>query len=151
MLAAGGAAFAAWAIIEPFFEDHFYFEGPVQFVKNPPLSGNGQWIKIKDQDIWLTNKALAFKPDDKIDLQEGKVLGVWAQVPREERHGEKPLLVGFRAVADPPSPSSRLASMNFDQQVAQQNAAAMLLLPLTAAMIGLALGAADGLVCRLPR
>src|SRR5258706_6599091 len=45
MLAADAAAAAAWAIIQPFFEDHFYFDGPIQSVKHPPLSGHSQWTK----------------------------------------------------------------------------------------------------------
>src|SRR5437764_5419924 len=39
MLAAGAAAFVAWGIIEPFFNDHFYFEGRVQFANDAPLPG----------------------------------------------------------------------------------------------------------------
>src|SRR3954466_11310145 len=149
-LAAGAAAFVAWAIIEPFFNDHFYFEGPVEFINDAPLRGGGRWIKIKDQPIWLSNKALDLKPDDKIDLEPGKVLAVWAEAPGHAGGAEKPLLVGFRAQVDP-TPSPKLASMDLQQQVAQQQAASMILLPLPAALIGLALGAADGIVCRLPR
>ena len=150
-LAAGAAAFLAWAIIEPFFNDSFYFEGPVQLINDAPLSGNGRWIKIKDQPIWLSNHALDLKPDEKIDLENGKVLAVWADVPHHQIDSGKPVLVGFRAQVDPPGPSPKLASMDLHQQIAQKQAASMILLPLTAAMIGLALGAADGIVCRLPR
>src|SRR3954468_342645 len=69
-LAAGAAAFIAWAIIEPFFNDNFYFEGPVQFVNDPPLTPNGRWIKIKDQPIWLMNRALESKSGEKLEMEQ---------------------------------------------------------------------------------
>src|SRR5438045_3695040 len=61
MVAAGAAAFIAWAIIEPFFDDNFYFQGPLELVKGeaPPISAPGKWIKINGQSIFLLDEALA--------------------------------------------------------------------------------------------
>ena len=158
MLAAGAAAFAAWAIIEPFFDDNFYFQGPVEFIKTAdpaPVNAPGRWIKINDQPIYLLNEALAPKGKDPITLNPGDNVGVYANIPRhlEEHPPEKglPPIYGFIVVPDPPASDAKKGTQNLEQQSARDHAAALLLLPLTAALIGLALGAADGIVCRLPR
>src|SRR5437763_8701223 len=152
MLAAGAAAFAAWAIIEPFFDDNFYFQGPVEFVKTldpAPVNAPGRWIKINDQPIYLINEALAPKGKDPITLNPGDTVGVYANIPRhlEEHPPEKglPPIYGFIVVPDPPASDAKKGTQNLEQQSARDHAAALLLLPLTAALIGLALGAADGI------
>jgi len=158
MLAAGAAAFLAWAIIEPFFDDNFYFQGPAEFVKTadpPPVNAPGRWIKINTQPIFLLDEALAPKGHDPIPLNPGDTIGVYADIPRhfEDHPPEKglPPLYGFVVVTDPPTKDASKGTQTLEQQNARNHAGALLLLPLTAALIGLALGAADGIVCRLPR
>src|SRR6266487_3481029 len=152
MLAAGAAAFAAWAMIEPFFDDNFYFQGPVEFVKiadAPPVNAPGRWIKINDQPIYLINEALAPKGKEPITVNPGDNVGVYANIPRhiEEHPPEKglPPIYGFIVVPDPPAGDAKKATPTLDQPPARNHAGASPLLPPTAALIGLASGAADGI------
>jgi hypothetical protein len=158
MLAAGAAAFAAWAMIEPYFDDNFYFQGPLEFVKTaqpPPVNSPGRWVKVNGQEIFLLDEALTPKSGEEITLKAGDNVGIHAAIPRhfEDHPPEKglPPIYGFHLVVDPPAKDGAKGSQNLEQQEARNHAAGMLLLPLTAAMIGLALGAVDGIVCRLPR
>jgi hypothetical protein len=156
-LAAGAAAFIAWAIIEPFFDDNFYFQGPVEIVRGEaaPVSHPGKWIKINGQAIFLLDEALQPKGKDPISLTAGETYGIYADIPRhfEDNPPEKglPPVIGFVVVPDPPASGAAKGTQSLEQQAARNHAGALLLLPLTAALIGLALGASDGIVCRLPR
>src|SRR5687768_13349706 len=61
MIAAGVAAFGAWALMEPFFDDQFYFQGIVAFesiAQSAPIESQGKWATVNGQPIFIPEKAL---------------------------------------------------------------------------------------------
>lgn len=173
MIAGAVGAFIAWAIMEPHFDDRQYLQGLVSSVdsnRTLPLrihSGDRYFefkpqfralvrgtVTVNGQDFWLHKDTKALNldgtksPITPAELSTGREIGVYAEG----------LVVGdkseFFAMYVDPSPPARpegAAPMSFSQVLAKNQASSLLLFPLVAAFIGLAIGAADGIVCRLPR
>ncbi len=160
MVVGGLAAFAAWAVIEPYFNDHGYVQGKIQHVDpngfgpgvllNVPILGSLQvgsteililrGIKVQDHGKLQPIKDLdMFKVDQTIGVYVDSV-GV---------QGGKDIAAGILVVLDPPPLTHELPSLS--HQNAQTLAAAFLLFPLVAGFVGLGIGAVDGVICRLPR
>ena len=165
MVAGTVAAFAAWAIIEPYFNDTCYLQGTVEEVSwggetREIAIGDGRFalrspaigkVRVLGEWIWLLkdNKVL-LKDGDKrsvleSDVEVGRRLGLYA-----EYHGGPgaSLALGRMLVLDPVGPDTE---MSLDRQEAQSDSASYLLFALVAAFVGLAIGAADGAMCRLWR
>ena len=162
-------ALAAWAITEPFFDDLLYYQGTISAVSQPedlpehsrsndedsdvPLRSLGSVI-IKNETIILlpsTKEILADGSYVRLKtgmLKEGETVGVYVHYqPRAERS-----LAAAHFIVRSPAPQSHdRARLSLDQLQSRKNAAGMLIFPLVAGLIGLFIGAADGLVCRLPR
>src|SRR4051812_22877830 len=166
MLAAGLFAFSAWALIEPFFDDMIYLQGPIKNVNyTQPLDTNytedGQqmhlkiggrgWIEVAGQKVWLIDQTKLWqngkaKPFTAKDLKVGQEVGAYVEpVPK----GNEPLILA--AFVDPSPKPQAQSDRTMSQLMAQHTAASLLLFPLVAGLIGLAVGAVDGIVCRLPR
>jgi hypothetical protein len=163
------AAAAGWAIIEPYFDDMHYLQGKIEEV-DPDVSmpsrftfgnryldirvpGRG-YIVLNNQRIWLLEDAKELLKDgsrprvDRSKLQPGQEIGVYVTYLEVEGDG-----VIFCQFIDP-SPAAkfaRRASLSLSQLNAQSSAAGLLLFPLIAGLVGLAIGAVDGIVCRVPR
>ncbi len=153
MIAAGLAAFGSWAIMEPFFDDALYFHGVVEFITvtdQPPVKLPGRWIRINNEQVYLLDRALNPKEAEPITIKAGDTVGVYAQAHDEPELEEMPPF-GIQVLTDPPPQMESKGKQTRQQQKARNNASSLLILPLTASLIGLALGAADGMVCRLPR
>jgi len=162
-------AVLAWAILEPYFDDAQYLQGeiaelnPIDFLPrsaegksssfevNPANRGS---MVINGQKIFFLTSAKEIKPDgskpryDPKTFKSGEMVGVYVEYLKSR---EFDLAIGEFVVRSPPPQSPERAKMTVDQLAARTQAAGMLLFPLVAGLIGLCVGAADGLVCRLPR
>lgn len=171
MVAGTLAALAAWGILEPYFNDLLYIQGKVQEIdiNEVPTSRidvggmqyvelfgdfkalgrvrvGGQWVYLLSatKPIHAEDRQAVFDPDT---LSMGDEIGLYVDVLEGAPGGVLALAVFVDTEASPgQGPTADLAHL-----AAQQTAAAMLLFPLVAAAIGLALGGADGLICRLWR
>ncbi|HUW35200.1 MAG TPA: hypothetical protein VM223_26620, partial [Planctomycetota bacterium] len=162
MVAGLVAAVAAWAIIEPFFDDMLYIQGTVeQLNSDEPLSRTisvgGQefelnldargWVIVNGEKVWITEKARTYhagKSGDTVNLaalKQGQALGVYVW---EDSVSDIHLPLALFIDPDPPMKPPQKATMRLENQIAQTNAASMLLFSTVAALVGLAIGAADG-------
>ena len=169
MVAGLVAAVAAWAIIEPFFDDMLYIQGTVeQLNSDEPLSRTisvgGQefelnfdargWVIVNSEKVWITDEARTYhagRSGDTVNLaalKQGQALGVYVL---KDSVSDVHLPLALFIDPDPPMKPPQKATMRLENQIAQTNAASMLLFSTVAALVGLAIGAADGLVCRLVR
>ncbi len=169
MLVGMTAALLSWAIIEPFFDDLQYFQGPISALdasaRLPARMVKGDRevqlheisqgsLTIKGETIHLAIRAKEIKADgskDKLDLSSLKVgdtVGVYVHC--ENVMGDQ-LALGSFLVRSPPAQSPARAKMSLEHLHARTSAAGFLMFALVAGMMGLFLGSADGLICRLPR
>ena len=162
-------AFAAWAMIEPFFDDELYVQGAITHL-NPDDAlpervvegdqalvlrrGTQGSLRINGERIYLLEGLREILPGggtailDPAELREGRTVGLYV-----EFHPGVAADVALAAfvVLHPKPMSPERAQMKLGQLQARTNSAALMLFPLVAGMIGLFLGAIDGVVCRLPR
>jgi hypothetical protein len=169
MLVAGAAAFAAWAILEPYFDDFQYIQGTVGQL-NPndvpgqiPLGG-GQFIEfelptrgsllLKGERIWLLSELREVQPDGTITrfdpgrLRQGQEVGLYVEYAAIGSGG---IAFAHYVVLDPPPQSPEQAAMSLGHLATRTAAAGLLMFAVVGGLIGLAIGAADGTVCRLLR
>jgi hypothetical protein len=163
------AAVAAWGLLEPLFDDVPYVQGQIEQVNVldtvPERFGTGEdayaisvpghgSITIRKQKIWLLDTTHAIKPDgtkeplDLLTLQVGQTVGVYAQYTEVGGEG---IALAIYIVTSPTEPPPAKALLSFRELEARTHAAGLLLFGLTGGLIGLAIGAVDGAVCRLPR
>jgi hypothetical protein len=170
MLAGAAAAVVAWAIIEPYFNDKQYLQGPIEALDPSEtipmgrvevdgqlvelrLPGQG-WVVVKGQKIWLMANAKLVRSDgskvplDPIKLDAGLEIGVYVEYIPTVAEG---VALGLFVVESPPPQSSEEAKLTLTQQQSRSQATGLLVFALVAGLVGLAIGASDGLVCRLPR
>ncbi len=169
MIAGGLAAFAAWGVLEPSFNDEQYIQGTISGLDrsavlprsiqigqkwlNMPRTGDGL-MTLNGDHVWLLEHTRIKGGDGKWtplpsnELREGQRIGV--HVEYYPAPGEDIALAEF-VVRDPPPQSPGRAAKTLKQLNAQSDAAGFLMFGVVAGFIGLALGAVDGLVCRLPR
>lgn len=172
MLAGVLGAVAAWAIIEPRFDDKVYFQGALEeadvgvpdWKKLAPIEGEllaaleagaDGWIQIKGEKIWLLETTKKVAPDGSRsplvsgDLAVGQTVGVWVELM--EIPGGRLAATLLLDPAPRPAETGDRAGMTLAQLGAQSDAMGLLIFPLVAGFVGLFIGAADGIVCRLPR
>ncbi len=163
------AALAAWAIVEPYFDDYIYIQGPIERLQvshsftSRTVPGNEfgdfdvdtvGWVRINDEQIWLVTQGKLLttggeaEPLDITRLAVDNEIGVYLEYLEA---GNSSVALGVFVVLDPPPHSDQDASMTLGQRSARSTAAAILLFPIVAAIVGLAIGAVDGAVCRLLR
>jgi hypothetical protein len=155
------AAVAGWALVEPIIgSDLPYIEGKLRDIRMaepgdpPPVLAH---LLVGDQDYLLVTgsrlssaggKWARLTPEWRENLRVGARVGIYVEVPREEMpEGQPPLLAAYVKPEVPPSKAgedllavSRTHTIGF-----------LLLFPVVAGCVGLLIGAADGLLCRLPR
>lgn len=162
-------AIAAWAIIEPFFDDQIYFQGKISAIDiedelstRIPKSESVREIRdlakgsivVNGQKIWLLMGAKEVRPDgtlkrlDDTALKQGETVGVYLEYIKGPNND---LALASFLVHSPPPQSPERAAKNLDQLQARATAASFLTFPMIAGLIGLFIGAADGIICRLPR
>jgi hypothetical protein len=160
-------AVLAWAILEPYFDDNEYLQGQIAELNaidflpkamadsprevNPANRGS---LVINGQKIYFLTNAKELKADgskprfDPKTFKVGDTVGVYVEYMRSR---DLDLAIGEFVVRSPPPLPPARAKMTLDQLSARSHAAGLLLFPLVAGLIGLCVGAVDGLVCRLPR
>ena len=161
------AAAIAWAIIEPYFDDYLYTQGKIEEVSEEILGpkdanavpveeralGEG-WVKVRGQQIWLIPGMREVKGDkvgklfDRDTLQPGREIGLYAKYYRGQR--------GDLALAEyidpaPPKAATGKALEPLADQSSRNATMSFLIFSIVAGLIGLGIGATDGIVCRLPR
>lgn len=163
------AAIAGWAILEPYFNDFQYFQGKIQQVNadermptrftsgnmylDLQVPGHG-FVVIRGEKIWLLEGAKELRPDgtkiklDRASLQRNQEIGVYVQC--YELAGDSLAFCQFVKLS-PTKQSPERASLTISQLNSRTEASGMLLFPLIAGFIGLAVGSVDGIVCRLLR
>lgn len=169
MVAGGIGAFAAWAILEPYFDDQLYFQGAVEAVdwsaRLPAFTPIGEesfeiqavglgMLTIKGERVWLVEGTMVRRPGG--DWQQfrlepiavGDEVGVYVEyyASADENYS----LASF-LVIDPPPQSAKKAELTLEQLNGQTVAAGLILFGLVAGLIGLTIGGVDGVMCRLPR
>jgi len=172
MLAGMLGAVAAWALIEPHFDDLLYVQGKIERIDKDgfpksriDIGGLGSLelfagnraearLRVNGESIYLLSFTKQLNSAEKPvvqprDLNPGQEVGLYLQRPdRDSAGGEEFGLAVFVDTAPPPraTPTPPLARL-----AAAQTAVALLLFPAVAAAIGLTIGAADGIICRLWR
>jgi len=159
------AALGVWTITEPFFDDMHYLQGEIEQVNlSEPFSVKGMDLReveevkgsftLAKQKIWL-DSALKELQDgqgagkfDVNTLKQGQKAGVYLAY---EQVGEEGVALARFLVRDPPPRKDSKSALTLAQLSRRSSIAGMLLFPLMAGMIGLAIGAVDGLICRLMR
>jgi hypothetical protein len=166
MIVGALAALAAWAIVEPYFDDTLYIQGQIQDMNltdvlpesfiigneyyEVPAGGRG-WIQIQDQPVWLLNgisdlNQRKISTADLSVLKAGSEVGIYV-----ERMGtgtiEDVNLGRFLVLSPDPDPPAK-AGLSLERQQARTSASGLLLFSLVAGMIGLFIGAVDGIICR---
>jgi hypothetical protein len=161
------AAVAAWAIIEPFFQDFIYFQGPIEKLGTglAPIEGvtrkgahvepgEMNWLQIKGEQIWLHQHASYLRKDGRRsrlyaeDLEVGQTIGVYLEYISSRAED---VALAYYVVRSPAAQSAGRSSLGLHKLHARSMAAGFLLFPMVAGLVGLAIGAVDGLICRLPR
>lgn len=161
-------AFLAWAMIEPFFDDELYIQGrvselDVRDVLTDQVTLGKTTVRLHNdaigslvlngERIYLLETLKAYDHGrtrhlEPTELHNGDFIGAYVTFMPGERRD----LALVRFVELNPKPlSPNRAAMNLGQLYARTRAAGLLLFPVVAGMIGLLVGAVDGLICRLPR
>lgn len=162
------AAIGAWALLEPPFQDAFYLQGKIDSMNlEETLSPSAAeaapvenevyaqgWITIRGQQIWLVPNLRRTKGNhidgffDANELQVGREVGVFTQFFRGARND-----VAIAAFVDPapPTPATAKSTQPLRDQSRAHETAALLMFATVAALIGLGIGATDGIICRVPQ
>jgi len=161
-LVGGLGAFLAWLIIDPYFKDYLYTQGPITQLHQASRSiGESKeshviptlGVEIAGQTIWLSTTTAEKRADGRVQIVEsdslnkGDVIGVYIHPGSGTPRG---VFLANHIVRNPPAqPAGTETSLVALQS--RKLAISMLIFPTVAAMIGLLIGAIDGLICRLPR
>ncbi|MDP6547011.1 MAG: FHA domain-containing protein [Phycisphaerae bacterium] len=169
MLTGMVAAFGAWAILEPYFDDMCYIQGTLEAVNvedehSGRISVGAQeltlllkpkgWVKVNGEKVWMFERTKGMTADDKVaeldlsSLKVGQEIGVYV-VPEPYMQMEL-ALAGF-IVPEPSANPPEKASYSLRKITTQTATAGMVMFAVVAAMIGLAIGASEGIICRIPR
>src|SRR6185312_1323688 len=161
-------ALVAWAVLEPIYSDYLYIQGTVTAAtdfedlnhahlrtdKDEAFLDNAGAITIKGEKILLLDTtreitkdrgALRVQPDS---VHVGDEIGVYVEY--FERNGDS-LSAAEYIVRSPAPQSPGKAKYTLHQLQSRKTIAGLIWFPVVAGLIGLFIGAADGLVCRLPR
>lgn len=162
------AAIGAWALLEPSFEDFFYIQGPIESIElGEALSPSGAaaapseqnvygqgWLTIRGQKVWLVPGIRETKGTriegfhDPGTLEVGKEAGVFTKYFEGNGHE---IAIAYFIDPKPAKPASEKAKTPLRDQERSHRTAGLLMFAVVAAMIGLGIGAMDGIVCRVPK
>ncbi len=162
-------AIAAWAILEPSFQDYLYIQGKIAAINDAsdlPEHSDSRVdnlnvkarsvgaVTVNDETIYLLPETKEILSDKSIGLLDPGTLKVGDEagfyVKYFETSSEHFSAAGFVVQSPAPLPADK-PHHTLHELEARKNAAGLLMFPLVAAFIGLFIGAADGIVCRLPR
>jgi hypothetical protein len=156
-------AIIAWAIIEPYFSDMIYYQGTVtsartdvdqesnvskrNVVTEALLTVRGETIYVLATTREVMNDG-SMRHLDLGSIQNGETVGVYLRLVRNNQ-GENVAVASF--LEQSPTKVSDSSVMTLAQLESRDRVSSMLLFPLVAGLIGLFIGAVDGIICRLPR
>lgn len=168
MIVGGIFAAGGWMIIEPWFDDYLYTQGAIESMKLDDvlapdefarsrealeMTGRGN-LTIRGQKVWVfplmrevENGRLGhvfYVPD----LKVGQEVGLYTKYRGGVRED---IAIAYYIDPHPATPAKGKALTPVKEQSRTSSTAGLLLFSVIAAMIGLGIGAADGIVCRLPR
>lgn len=143
------AALGGGLILEPYYEDHLHLQGPIE-----NMSASGDWIEINGERILLSTETRETTAGgkgpylDSSKLSRGQEIGVYCEI-----EGMGSQAMAFAVYVDPkPAPLPPATKpMTLEELSSRSTVIGLLIFPTIAGMIGLAIGAADGIICRLPR
>ncbi len=157
-------AMCAWALTEPWYNDYEYTQGVVtdldyNFTPDsankdevlPLVSGH---LKVNGESIVLLQATRELLPDGSTHklghdlLKNGETAGFY--VDFKETPTEEISICNF-VVRSPPPAASGEKPMTLRAMAKRSNTIGLLLFSIVAGFIGFFIGAADGIVCRLPR
>lgn len=161
------SAFLAWAVIEPNFDDYQYTQGAIESMNldealSPPtqnpnepseIFGKGH-ITVRGQKVWLYPVAQQLQNDrarglfDPSTLKPGQDIGLYTKY---YSGGGESLAIAHFVDPNPKTPASGKAVTPLSDQASTTDTFALLTFSIVAGFIGLGIGAADGIVCRLWR
>jgi hypothetical protein len=161
------AAALAWALIEPNFDDYLYVQGSIEATGDDrlglseasaatveePTYGAG-WVKIRGQQIWLQSGLRAVRGErigkvfDGSTLKPGQEIGLYAKFYSGPRND---LAIAAFIDPAPARPARGKALQPLEAQSRRNSTTGFLIFSTVAGLIGLGIGATDGIVCRLPR
>ncbi len=167
MLVGAACAFGAWLLLEPVFDDFHYLQGPIEAIDldarlaPPPgdaeeeseIYGRGT-VTIRGEKVWLApymrelEGAGARAAFDAGALRPGQEVGVYTKY---YRGGREDIAIAHFVAPKPQRPAPAKAREPLREQARRSETAGLLMFSVVAAMIGFGVGAADGIVCRLPR
>lgn len=167
MIAGCAGALLAYALLNPFFTETFYIQGPVSSIDALPshplhmvvdeatvdlspeqfieAQVGGRTVAFYSRTRWRGADG-KYHPFKLTDIQEGQTLGVYLLYsPKIDEEGS--------ALAVNVVPDSKRADTGVPLATRHHRMvlAGLLLFPAIGAMVGLFVGAADGVMCRLPR
>ena len=156
-------AIIAWAIIEPYFSDMIYYQGTVTSVRTDVdqesdvskrnvvteaiLTVRGETIYVLATTREVMNDG-SMRHLDLGSIQNGETVGVYLRLVRNHQ-GEYVAVASF--LEQSPTKVSDSSVMTLGQLESRDRVSSMMLFPLVAGLIGLFIGAVDGIICRLPR
>jgi hypothetical protein len=165
-----GAVFAAggWMIIEPWFDDYLYTQGVLDSVNTEEVLKPGQdsgfrkeiefagfgSVIVRGQKIWIhplireVENGRVAEGSDLADLKQGQEVGLYTKY---YAGGREDIAIAHYIDLHPATAAHGKALVPLRDQERSSNIAGFLIFSVIAAMIGLGIGAADGIVCRLPR
>jgi hypothetical protein len=149
-------AFIAWAIIEPFFDDHLYLQGTIDAVDTYSDQGFLAKVKIRGETIYVLSTTREIDKDgskhrvDLDSLRAGEVVGAYLSYVEIKDQTEGLPMASF-LVRSPELKAGSATKASLEKLQSQHRVSSLLLFPLVAGLIGLFVGAADGLICHLPR
>jgi Inner membrane component of T3SS, cytoplasmic domain len=155
-------AIGAWALLEPSFEDYFYLQGKIESIdldeRLAPEAGQEAFaqgtITVRGQKVWLVPTLRETRGThiegyfDPATLQPGSEVGVFTKY--FEGSGRE-IAIAEYLDPKPAGAASGKALQPLREQARSHQAAGLLMFAVVAAMIGLGIGAADGIVCRIPQ
>ncbi len=149
MVAGTLAALVGWLLVEPIADDVMYYRGIIKTVyqyTGPAIRMDGELLYLFDETIYL-NRDGQPNPDHFFMLEGGQEVGVKfsAEV------GDDEILLVVHEVILNPEPVPNDDAPGIQGKIARSESGFLILFPLMAGLIGLAVGAVDGVICRLPR
>lgn len=160
------AAIIAWAVIEPYFDDVYYIQGKIAEVQFLDSVKSSEWLditpsstveyigRIRIREDWIDISNFTGIIEDgvkKLVLFPGKLevnqeIGIYVDYVDSEKRS-RPVALYITETPDPHPPEK--AYMSLSRLNSRNAAASFLIFSLVAGFIGLAIGAVDGIICRV--
>jgi hypothetical protein len=164
MLAGLVGAVTGWGIIEPFFNDGIVFTGRVTRIYGEDEPGTGEdkvhKIEVSNIPVYVVRNKTSIRggPGGVVNFSVDE-LGVDTVLKLRGEKFSAPVVSEFgsvsrtdaiaaEAIVVEPSGTPILAQINLSELAARQQFAGLALFPVVAGMIGLFVGAIEGIVCR---